>query len=216
MACLRYLQRKVKQQRPPRAGPSPPFIRRVETALFFLFLGAQPLSHLSAHFLLSFLLAWGLGTGPAHCRGSLLPSTGAAGTLMYWGAGADWTSRVRLALSAWRGSSGFWLRPRRSLFPRGLHSFGRLPPALSARRLRIGPADRLLGARACWPRISPAIHPRIGADRRRGRGCRGCSGAAQFGGMRAPSLVTLRRRVLLRLPASAPLQNQLLRPAGGR
>ena len=55
MACLRYLQRKVKQQRPPRAGPSPPFIRRVETALFFLFLGAQPLGHLSAHFLLSFL-----------------------------------------------------------------------------------------------------------------------------------------------------------------
>ena len=147
VACLRYLQRKVKQQRPPRAGPSPPFIRRVETALFFLFLGAQPLSHLSAHF----LLAWGPGTGPAHLQLALSrPSTGAVGTLMYWGAGADWTSRVLHALSAWRCSSGCWSP---AVTP-GEGSRRHSPRAGS-----IGPAVCLLGARGRGPRISAAILP---------------------------------------------------------
>ena len=126
MAPLLYLQDKVKQQRPPLIG------RVLHPHLLggwylLCFLGPGPLvglSHLSAPFLAR-LGSWHIATGsPFSC---LLP------VLVLWhlnvlGLGADWTSRVRLALSAWRGSS-------RSLAPPGGAGSPRVASLDGSRRL---------------------------------------------------------------------------------
>ena len=187
----------------PGAGPSPPFIRRVETHRF---LGAQPLSANVLRFYCKFCSLGSLG--------SFLGSTGTLevflkywSLIMYWrgrlltGPCVDW-ARARLA--------SVWLLAG-LLAPRGGGHLGRLSPFAGWIARRLGSLGRGLAGRGLPRRFSPWGGLIAAAAVELGAGAVPRNAAADP----RPSLAHSCRRACS-APGFGAAPKPMSRPAGGR